>query len=120
MKRLCRDPGASRIKSAGCLAVALIGLGSIAFADLAAAAGANRRETARIERRVMTRTSPAGPVVLRGTPPANSNANQPAPAVTQGYGASSAPAGVLQPGAGVDTSLDRSGLSPPGGFLMGR
>src|SRR3954453_20775943 len=117
MERHCLDTGTSRTKRAGYLAAVVLGFSSTVHPDLATAANAKRHDMVRIERRVVTRVAPPGPVVLRGSTPANSNSNQAAPAVTQGYGASSAPAGALPLGAGLDTSLDRSGLSPPRGFL---
>src|ERR1051325_275514 len=112
----CTGARASRIISEGCFAVVLLGITSRAHAEIAAAADAQHRHFVRVERQVITRTAPDRAVVLRGTRPASSFVGRPAPAATEGYG-SSGPARFAPPAAGFDTSLDRSGLSPPRGVL---
>lgn len=93
----------------------LLGITSLADAEIAAAANPQHRSV-RMERRVLTRPVPAATLVLRGTRPASPLSGQPAPAFTQAFGASG-PTRFAPPAAGFDTSLDRSGLSPPGGVL---
>ena len=116
MRSSCTCAGASRITSKGCWAVVLLGITSLAQAEIAAAADAQHRRSVRVERQVITRTAPVGTVVLRGTRPASTFVGQPTPALTQGYG-SSGPTRFAPPDSSFDTSLDRSGLSPPGGIL---
>src|SRR5437868_6901434 len=73
-----------------------------------------------VERREIRQVAQGGPVVLRGTRPANPNpAPAPPGASGEGIGSTSGgPAGALPPGAGSDPTLDSSGLSPPGGVLL--
>jgi hypothetical protein len=135
----------ARISASGCLAAVLFGIAGLCGPTLAAAADAKgghvgpilmhragpaagpaaptatRRVT--VERRETRQTTQTGPVVLRGRPPDNTNAS-PIAAASGGasIGSSAAPPSAALPSdAGFDTSLDRSGLSPPGGVLrLGR
>ena len=131
----------ARISASGYLAAVLFGIAGLCGPTLAAAADAKgghvgpilmhragpaaptatRRVT--VERRETRQMTQTGPVVLRGRPPDNTNAS-PVAAGSGGasVGSSAAPASAALPSdAGFDTTLDRSGLSPPGGVLrLGR
>ena len=101
----------------GYVAATLLGVASIVHTDVATAAAANQRDAAGAEQRAaVQQASLDDSVVLRGT--------RPAPVVTQRDGSSGnsptwivAPWLVPQPATGFDYTLDRSGLSPPGGIM---
>jgi hypothetical protein len=106
----------NRERLLGCLAASLLGFASIVHADVVTAAAANQRDAAAGEQQTMQQASPSDPIVLRGT--------RPAPAPAPRYGSSGnkptwivAPWFVPQPATGFDDTLDRSGLSPPGGIM---
>lgn len=97
---------------------AILVLASAFYASMVASARGEPGDVAAATSRLAQQASPSGPVVLRGSPAARSIPTQSAP--PQAFGSSSgrpiwiAPATL--PGA-YDPTLDRSGLSPPGGFL---
>ena len=100
----------------GCVAAALLAFAGIVHADVVTAAAANQTDAAASEQQTTQRASPDNPIVLRGT--------RPAPAPAPRYGSSGnkptwivAPWFVPQPASGFDNTLDRGGLSPPGGIM---
>lgn len=106
----------NRERLLGYLAATLLGITSIVHTGAATAAATDQRSAAVGERQAAEQASPDNPIVLRGT--------RPAPAPAPRYGSSGnrptwivAPWFAPQPAAGFDYSLDRGGLSPPGGIM---
>src|SRR5437763_3301777 len=138
MKAPRPNTASARIKTCGRLAAVLLGIAGLCGPTLATAAETKggpagpilmhrAGETASpaprrivVERRETRQVAQGGPVVLRGTRPANPNpAPTPPGASGEGIGSTSGgPAVALPPGAGSDPTLDSSGLSPPGGVLL--
>jgi hypothetical protein len=106
----------NRERLLGYLAATLLGVTSIVHTGVATAAAASHRNAAVGEQQAEQQVSLDNPVVLRGT--------RPTPAPAPRYGSSGnkptwivAPWFVPQPATGFDYTLDRGGLSPPGGIM---
>jgi hypothetical protein len=106
----------NRQRLLGCLAASLLGVTGIIYTNVATAAITNQRDAAGAEQPAFQRVSADDPVVLRGT--------RPAPVAAQSHGLSGnrptwivAPWFVPAPATGFDYTLDRDGLSPPGGIM---
>ena len=138
MKAPRPNTASAQIKTCGRLTAMLLGIAGLCDPSLATAADAKGgpaapmmmhrageaapaapRRVVVVERRETRQVAQGGPVVLRGTRPANPNpAPTPPGASGEGYGSTSGPPGAFLPGAGFDPTLDSSGLSPPGGVLQ--